>query len=258
MKQVGFMRANPAVAVLGAQVAYIDTVGRGIKVFAPRQPVTPLAAKYALLFGTPVSHPTVLYRRNLIWETFKGYDKAFTVSEDTELWCRVGIGCSIQNLPDVLVSMRVHPHSVSYDSTHPRRSSHVDMWLKRLPDVVRDILGEDTIPDQWVKWWVQIYNFHKKKKKNASLQLLNGLARIQELFAEKYPEARVNKEIPKLTASYKAQVALHLVEKDRLASVIAFYHVVTTDRSIAMFYAPKFIGLFLFGRKARIAYRKMS
>ncbi|MRS01629.1 glycosyltransferase [bacterium] len=255
-KQVDFMRANPAVAVLGTQVAYIDTVGRDIKVFAPRHPVTPLAAKYTLMFGTPVSHPTVMYRKNLIWEIFKGYDKAYNVSEDTELWCRVGIDYSIQNLPDVLVAMRVHPQSVSYDSSHPRRSNHVSMWLKRLPKVVRDILGEDTIPEEWVKWWVQIYNFHCHIGKNASLQLLNGLDRIQELFVEKYPEARSNKEIPKLSASYKAQVALHLVETERLASTVAFARVIKSDRRIAFLYVPKFLGLFLLGRWARKAFRK--
>ena len=258
MKQVCFMRRNPSVAVLGTQVAFINADGRKIKVFACRQPISPLATKYALMFGAPVSHPSVVFRKELIVNKFGGYNQAYKVSEDTELWCRVGKEHLIQNLPDVLLTMRLHSMSVSYDAFHPRRVGHIDIWIKRLPEVREEILGENAIPCDWGKWWVLVFNFHCFIGKKASIELLNGIDRIQKLFIEKYKEASRDVDIPKLTASYKAQVALHLVENDRLGSFGAFSQVFKTDREIAFLYMPKFVGILLLGNTAKKIFRTLS
>lgn len=254
-KQFRFMRDNPDVAVLGTQAYYIDGHGRPIRYFAPGHPCSAPAARYSLMFVTPVSHTTVMYRRDIVHDCFGGYDPAYEVGQDADLWCRLGKDYSIRNLPEALVAVRIRPMTVSYDFTHPRRVNHYNQWVKRFPEVMREILENDGIPGEWGKWWMQVYCLHGFIGKDESTQLMLGLDHIQDLFFNRYPEARGDREILKVTAGLKAQVALHLVARHRLASVKAFRKAAKTDRGIALLYAPKYLSLLLFGQIAHKLYK---
>lgn len=254
-KQLNFMQGNKNIAVLGTQVDYIDCHARPLRVFATNYPVSPLAAKYSLMFDAPVGHPTVLFRKDIVWNKFGGYDPTYAISEDTELWCRLGKEYSIQNLPDVLVTMRLHPLSATRDRRNPRRVNHLNLWRKRRPEVMKETIGESDIPGEWGEWWEDIQNTDRLIGKKAALELMRGLDDIEARFSKKYPEAQECKEIQKLTADYKARIALHLVGYARLASIAAFYQTVKKNKEIALLYAPKYFSLLMFGQSARNVYK---
>ena len=254
-KQLLFMQNNPDIAVLGAQARHIDGTGRPLKIFGPQHALSPLAVRYSLMFDAPVSHPTVVFRKKIVWDTFKGYDVNYNVGQDSELWCRVGKEYSIQILPDVLVTMRLHPLSVTRDSGNPRRINHRNLWRKRRPEVMKEITGESDIPSEWGEWWEEIHNSQQFIGGNAAMKLIRGLDNIEARFLTKYPEARDSEEIRKLTAEYKTRIALYLVSYARLASIAAFYQAVKKNWGVALLYAPKYFSLLLFGQSARKVYK---
>ena len=258
LHQVRYMRDNPKVAVLGTQVDYINVDGKKIKVFAPPQPTTSLAARYLLMFTVPVIHPTVLFRKQIVWDLFGGYNPEFLVGQDADLWCRLGKKHVLLNLSETLVVRRIHPLSVSYDSTHPRRGSHVRLWKKRLPEVMREILDNNGIRSEWGEWWVDIVSNQPYIGKRDSLEVCVAIDRLHTLFLEKFPEAREDTEIPKITANLMACVALYMVETDRLASVGVYCSACKNSFAIALLYLPKYLSLLVFGTKFKKLYKFLA
>lgn len=255
-RQLESMHANPSVAVLGTQVAYIDERGRNLKPWDIGKPTSPLGAKYALLFGIPANHPTVMYRKKIIWDEFKGYNRIYTVSDDAELLCRVGLKYLIQNLPDVLVKYRIHPSSNSCDTNHPRRATHLELWRKRRHEVIKKILERDDVPREWGEWWELVQNhspiFIGSEK---SLALLGGINNIEEIFFEKFPMAADNSEITEITASVKLRLALYAIPFSRNVSRVALFSAFRSSTRVGIACLPKYSGYFFLGGRAKRLYR---
>jgi len=253
-KQLHFMKANLDVAVLGTQIHYINENGKRLHKFASKYPTSYLAAKYCSLFRTPVGHPSVFFRRDIIWGEYKGYNPRYIVSEDTELWCRVVKNHVIQNLPNILVNMRIHPLSVCGNNHNPGRNTHLALWNTRRQEVINEILGENNFHNEWVIRWNLIYSTHPFIGKQATKELIVGIDQIKKLFSEKYPQANKSLEISNLTADFKAQVALYLVRYAPFASLTTFLHVIITNFSISVQYIPRYFFLFLFGQSGKKLY----
>lgn len=105
-KQVAFMEAHPAIALLGTQALQIDHRGRYRGTIDHSLETAGL--RWELLFGNAFVHSSVMYRRKIVWRELGGYSEAFPFAEDYELWSRVASSHSVANLPDRLVAYRVH------------------------------------------------------------------------------------------------------------------------------------------------------
>lgn len=108
--QVRAMRARPALGLLGSGAEMIDSLGRPIG--ALDRPTADAAVRRFLRAGCAFVHSSVIMRR----ETFLaagGYRKGLNVAEDYDLWLRMAEHCEIANLPDRLVSYRVHVGSAT-------------------------------------------------------------------------------------------------------------------------------------------------
>ncbi len=109
--QHAYMHAFPQIAVLGSFIKIIDKSGKFIR--NGEYPVSPLATARFLEYGCPLAHPTVMMRKNIVIEV-GCYRKAFAHCEDYDLWLRISeLGYSIANLPQFLLSYRVHGSNVS-------------------------------------------------------------------------------------------------------------------------------------------------
>ena len=110
--QFGFLKANPACAVVGSQARLVDARGRtlGKKNF----PLGYRGICFAHLFDNALAHSAVMFRRS----TVDGYDETFTASQDYELWSRLSERHALANLPQRLVTLRVLDTSIT--STHKR------------------------------------------------------------------------------------------------------------------------------------------
>ena len=136
-RQFAFMRAHPDVALLGTQAWAIDAGG------SPLAPIDrsleDASIRWYALFDNAFIHTSVMFRRDLVWDTLHGYDAEFApASEDYELWGRVMRSHTVANLPERLVTYRVHGASMMSAIERPAED-----LSRRAPwgNVVRRLVG---------------------------------------------------------------------------------------------------------------------
>ncbi len=112
-KQVNFLRANPEIVAVGAQIHIIDPYGSCVD--KPQHKTTHEEIETELLNGVgwAMVHPTVMIRREVM-QKVGGYREDLMVSEDLDLFLRLAEHGKVANLPDVLLQYRQHLQSVNY------------------------------------------------------------------------------------------------------------------------------------------------
>jgi hypothetical protein len=109
-KQVAYLRQHPDVAVLSGAMDLIDERGGYLR--TDEFPTSPEAIENELLHQSCVSHPAVMGRTEVL-RFVGGYRRNAQHAEDYDLWLRTAEVYRIANLPDVLLSYRMHPVKVS-------------------------------------------------------------------------------------------------------------------------------------------------
>ena len=129
-KQVQFLELHPEVHVLGTMVNLIDDGG---KIFSGLSgyPSTPKDIRQHLLRDCCLIHPTVMFRKDTVC-ALGGYDSGFKHSEDYDLWLRLSHEHEIANLPDKLVSYRIHKNQVSIKNIITQHQSSHDCRARAL------------------------------------------------------------------------------------------------------------------------------
>jgi len=109
-KQVAYLREHPEIAVLSGAMDVIDESGAFLHtaVF----PTGPDAVASELLRRSCVCHPAVMARADVL-RSVAGYRRNAQHAEDYDLWLRVAEVGRIANLPDVLLSYRLHSQTIS-------------------------------------------------------------------------------------------------------------------------------------------------
>jgi glycosyltransferase involved in cell wall biosynthesis len=109
-RQVDFMDQHPRVGLVGSSALQIDVNGRprGQRIAETR----PEALTRALERSNPFVHSSIMARTDLMWR-LGGYRCAFEAAEDYDLWLRLAEVAEIANLPEFLISYRMHDASVS-------------------------------------------------------------------------------------------------------------------------------------------------
>lgn len=104
-RQVEFMHAHPAVAVLGSDYERIDAAGQ--RVDTVTLPHDDAAIRKALLRCNPLCHPSVMFRRQVVLAS-GGYLGGI-YAQDYDLWARLAVDPAVQfaNLPHVCLRYRV-------------------------------------------------------------------------------------------------------------------------------------------------------
>jgi glycosyltransferase involved in cell wall biosynthesis len=138
-RQVQFLTRHPQVCLVGTQARVVDERGR-----ARGRASRPLAYPSILwthLFDNAFVHSSVLVRRSAI-EAVGGYDRAFAVAEDFELWSRVAWAGPVANLPERLIAFRRHAASVTQGSE--LRLTSIEENRRIIARNVRAQLGADS------------------------------------------------------------------------------------------------------------------
>lgn len=136
-RQVDFLDRHPEVGIVGAWAIEIDEAGR---VRGRRTPEPePGALKQLLRRMNPIIHSAVVARVDLL-RRLGGYRAAFQTAEDYDLWCRASEVAEIANIPEFLVSYRVHSGGASCGD--PLRQAFSARLTKRSA-VARRELGVD-------------------------------------------------------------------------------------------------------------------
>ena len=113
--------ATPDIVALGTAIAYIDSAGRVMAV--PRRLARrPAFLRWRLLRGTCLYHPTLMLHRGRAADDAY-YSPEFVHAEDYELLLRLSERHVLDNLPEPLVSLRLHAGSVSMRFRDQQRAS---------------------------------------------------------------------------------------------------------------------------------------
>ncbi|MBW1713521.1 MAG: hypothetical protein JRJ59_10275, partial [Deltaproteobacteria bacterium] len=108
--QAAFLDDNPGVGAVGASADYIDQDGRSqVK---DSLAAGPAVMRWLLLFGNPILHSGVMFRRDLAVK-LGGYDQGFAYAQDYNLWSRLCLESDIVRLAEVLVRSRRHAGALS-------------------------------------------------------------------------------------------------------------------------------------------------
>jgi len=138
--QRAFLTAHPDVALVGSQAAAIDADGRR------RAPIDRslehLSIRWYGLFDNPFIHTSVMFRRDVIRDC-GGFDAAFDpYSQDYALWVKVMRAHSVANLPERLVTYRVHESSIigALDA-----ESRDDAYRARFGAIIRALVADQLL-----------------------------------------------------------------------------------------------------------------
>jgi len=111
-EQVTYMDTHPDVALVSTGVQYIDPAGNFLGAYYPPLDFTLL--QWNLIYGSPLRHPSVLWRKNLVASIVQGYNTQNRYAEDYEFFCQIAHHLKIATLPSQLLKMRQRPDSVSF------------------------------------------------------------------------------------------------------------------------------------------------
>lgn len=112
-RQITKLRVDRNLALVGAQAWIVDDRGRFSGMLTV--PTEADSIGWAMLFENPVIHTAAVFRRDVV-QRLGGYDAAFRICQDYDLWLRITSEHRAANLPDRLVTYRHSPASLQHAS----------------------------------------------------------------------------------------------------------------------------------------------
>lgn len=137
-KQVQYLEAHPAIHVLGSMVNLINEQGKVFGAIAGYPKEADEIHRY-LLRECCLIHPSVMFRKDTVLAA-GGYAASARHAEDYDLWLRLSDHREIANLPDKLVSYRMHRNQVSIRNLVTQH--HVAQSCRKAALKRRSTLGE--------------------------------------------------------------------------------------------------------------------
>lgn len=114
-RQFEAFEARRDLVALGCQIRRIDATGCNLG--KGRYPVGSALCRKQLLFSSPLCHPAVMMRADVVRQV-SGYRQSYRYAEDYDLWLRLGELGEIDNLDEMLLDYRVHATSVTTQYGH--------------------------------------------------------------------------------------------------------------------------------------------
>ena len=109
-KQVKFLEENPEYVLVGTWAKIIDKTGQKTSVL--KTPTTDEEIRNKILIKNGFTHPSVIFSKDACLKA-GGFDEQEKYVEDYGLWLRMGLIGKFANIPEYLMSYRVHTGSVT-------------------------------------------------------------------------------------------------------------------------------------------------
>lgn len=106
-KQVKLMDSNPNVILCGGRY---QVIGSDLK-FIPKTLNDDLIVD--LIENSPIAHPTVFLRKDVLNNNKIMYDSEYEPAEDYKMWTLISEYGEMVNLPDILLLYRIHPNQTT-------------------------------------------------------------------------------------------------------------------------------------------------
>ena len=245
--QVQFMSAHREVTLAGTQVRILDKHGRALRWPGWERATTNHAIRFQLLLDNPFIHTSVMFRRDVVWQEFGGYDETLSTGQDFDLWSRVAARYKVSNLPAILIDYRFHGSSASarYDQNHLERSSSI------VAANLHRYLGHERVPESWGRL-ISSLHVDPSTLSNAELcELLKAVEAIYKLFIERHPGERQNQDVRRVLAAKISQIACLMAPGERSSALRAFRRACGVNTKVSQSFALKFFALLVCGERLR-------
>lgn len=127
-RQYAYLSNHPDTVAIGTYVQFMDEKNQ---VYRKKKLPSGNQVRDSFLWGCPIMHPTVMMRTDAVRKA-GGYPSQFISAEDYALWLRLLSLGEIDNLPEILLSYRIHGNSISHVHAHQQRDSTLRaqaLWL---------------------------------------------------------------------------------------------------------------------------------
>jgi glycosyltransferase involved in cell wall biosynthesis len=147
-KQVAFMESNPEVGVLGTSFYNINKFGEieSKTIF----PVSHSLLCWSLCFFSPIAHPTVMFRRDVVINA-NGYNLEMLHCEDYDLWHRLSNKTRLANLPELLFKLRKHETNSSLIFSEIQLKNSIVISQKMISRLIENEISDCLISKMWSK-----------------------------------------------------------------------------------------------------------
>jgi len=125
-KQIKYIMAYPDVVVLGSQAHVIDS--RGHRIGEKNAPLTHETIYNRFAYINPMIHPSVMYNKRLLPNRPYLYHSTFESTDDYHTYFELFNYGRFANLPDRLLSYRIHGHNKSL--THMKEKFWTDTQVR--------------------------------------------------------------------------------------------------------------------------------
>ena len=109
-RQLEYLKGHPDVGLLGTAARETDAAGKEVAILRP--PTDDALIRRALIRRNPFVHSSIVMRRAAV-DLAGGYDEAYPVTQDYDLWMRMSRVTRMANLSDLLVIRRLLPGRVT-------------------------------------------------------------------------------------------------------------------------------------------------
>ncbi len=254
-RQVAYLDAHPEVAVVGSQATLIDIAGR--RVGKARRPATELGMRWHRIFGSPLIHSSVMFRRAIVWDALGGYDSRYRFGEDFELWNRLAKEHAMRNLPEALVAYRDDPGSMSGAARHPARDGYLARKAPLVYENLREELRWDDVPRRWAERWVETGDALIPQTADDVRDVVAMIESCAGRFASLHPRAAANEEVIAHQAGMLARALVKAPVAGRLFSLQLWTMIWRRHRTTAVRALPRFATVLLFGQSPLRFRRKL-
>lgn len=161
-KQVTYMEAHSEVVASGGSFQAIDENGNNL--YIHHSTTGEKLAKYCLM-PSPMAHPTVMMRRDVIVANNLFYDEQYSSAQDYDLWQRINKKFKIDNLPDILLRYRIQSNSISVAKRQQQQDNTYKIFSQYSPvkvsyDEVMAIIHRSYVLKPWQQALIMYKVFH--------------------------------------------------------------------------------------------------
>ncbi|HKE93672.1 MAG TPA: glycosyltransferase family 2 protein [Povalibacter sp.] len=225
-KQLALFDATPSLVLVGTQGRYLSPVGRLSHSRLWWKSTSEEGLRFQSVFQNPFVHTSVVFRRDPVVTQLGGYDEGIRTSQDFELWSRVIARYRAVNLPEVLVTQRWHPGSVSarYATTN---------WRALAPAFSRNVVtlfGSDSPFQEWGDIWVRATGPGAEGAYREQMAVLSLATSMYEAFARMAPSHEALAERRECFANVLLSMAESFVARSGRAATTAVLRSVRLSR----------------------------
>lgn len=244
-KQVDFLRAHPACALVGAEAWQTDAAGR--VAFRLLRPGSAGSIRWHLCFDNAFIHSTVLFRRAIIRDECGGYPRSLH-SEDYALWSRVARAHPTANLLEPLLYFREHAASATGVMSTPESAAFDQATgLIREENLRALFAGEGAVEDARV-----LSTYRRDFGKHSAAEFVRVFDRLN---AQAPPQLRAADDWRRTCALQLAEIAYRLLPVARGPALAMYRRAFGLHPPLARVLPwPRIAALLVFGHAARRLY----